>query len=203
MRARSSILLAFLLLSLPASASAQTSASAWSLRVRAVMSGSSDDAASGGYTIYSGFALEAAVVRRVSDAFALELALRTESREVEGPEGPGGRPPLGSLEVLPLTLSAQWRPRGSTDASWQPYVGAGVNVTAVWEKSGALDSSNLSPRVGPAVVLGSDWRLTDRSTLNLDVRWNTLTLEIDDFIQPPPSVKVDPLAIGLGVGLRF
>jgi len=166
--------------------------------VRAVLSGSSDTDVAGGYTVYSGVALEAAVVRRVSDGFALELSVRTESREVTGPTRN-----LGSLEMIPLTLSGQWRPRGSGGAPWQPYLGAGVNVTGTWEKSGDLDSAHVAPKVGPALVLGSDWSLGDRSTLNLDVRWNPLRVEMDHIPSPPPSIKVDPLAMALGVGVRF
>ena len=185
---------------LPAPSVAQvvSADSPWGLRVRAVLSGSSDKDTAGGYTVYSGVALEAALVRRVSDGFALELSMRTESREVTGPARN-----LGSLEMIPLTVSGQWRPRGSGDAPWQPYLGAGVNVTGTWEKSGDLDSAHVTPKVGPALVVGSDWLLGGRSTLNLDVRWNTLRVEMDHIPSPPPSIKVDPLALGVGVGVRF
>ncbi|HKJ02798.1 MAG TPA: hypothetical protein VJ997_10095, partial [Longimicrobiales bacterium] len=71
------------LLSLPAPAAAQTGgtgSSPWALRLRAVISGDSHDSEPVGYKIYSGLALEAAVVRHVSDVASLELSLRAESR---------------------------------------------------------------------------------------------------------------------------
>jgi outer membrane protein len=57
--------------------------------------------------------------------------------------------------------------------------------------------------VGPALQLGTDYALSDRTVLNLDVRWHTMTVEIEDFASPVPSVQIDPLILGLGVGVRF
>ena len=71
------------------------------------------------------------------------------------------------------------------------------------EKSGPLDSTNIAPTVGPAVVLGIDRRLTRASTVTVDARWNTLSVDIDDFGPTAPAVKIDPLTLGIGVGLHF
>lgn len=101
----------------------------WSLRIRAVISGDSHDSDPAGYRIYSGVALEAAVVRRLTEVASLELSLRTESREVEGPTGGSGDHRLGSLEMLPLTLTGRWHPRRRGEGDLQPYVGAGINFT--------------------------------------------------------------------------
>ncbi len=174
----------------------------WELRVRAVLSGSTDHSDPPGYTIYSGLGLEVAVLRRLSDAFAVELAARTESREVTGPQGSGDHR-LGSMEMIPLNLSLAWRPRGRSDADFQPYLGAGVNFTHVWEKSGALDSTSPPPTLAPLIQMGADWAVAGRTAINLDVRWNPQTVEIRDFVAPTPSLSLDPLALGLGLTVRF
>ncbi|HSW29218.1 MAG TPA: OmpW family outer membrane protein [Longimicrobiales bacterium] len=174
----------------------------WGLRVRAVLSGSTHHSDPPGYTIYSGLGLELALVRRLGDAFAVELAARTESREVTGPEGSGDHR-LGSMEMIPLNLSLAWRPRGRSDADLQPYLGAGVNVTHVWEKSGALDSTNPPPSLAPLIQMGTDWAVARRTAINLDVRWNPQTVEIRDFVVPTPTLPLDPLALGLGLTVRF
>lgn len=173
----------------------------WTLRVRAVVSGTSHDSEPPGWTIYSGIGLEAAVARRLGEVAALELAFRTESREVEA----DGEVPshLGSLEVLPLTLMVQWRPRGRGEAVVQPYLGAGLALTTTWEKTGALDSTDVPPSVDPAVQAGLDWGLSWRTALNLDVRWNPFTARVEHFATPDPSVSVDPMTFGLGMGVRF
>lgn len=193
----------FLLPSVVTAQQAVHAASPWSLRVRAVLSGNSYESEPAGYKLYSGLGLEAAVARRLGDALSVEVSLRTESREMEGPRVAGADHRLGSLEMLPVTAALLWLPRGRSGAALQPYLGAGVNLTATWEKSGALDSANIAPTVGPAIQLGADWSLTDRTTLDLDVRWHTMTVDIEDFGATVPSVKVDPLVLGLGLGVRF
>jgi len=167
------------------------------VKVRATLSGSSDASEPGTYGIYSGVALDVAFLRDLRP-FALELSVRTESREVEGP-GPG--PNLGSLEMLPVGLALQWRPRSNGDDAFQPYVGLGVTSTITWEKSGALDSIDIPLHVGPTVQLGLDHRLFAGTSLNVDVRWGTLRVDLTELDPDAAEVKVDPLV--LGVGLAF
>ncbi|MGD2067189.1 MAG: OmpW family outer membrane protein [Gemmatimonadota bacterium] len=196
------VLLALGLLPGPGAAQApDDSQGPWTLRIRAVISGTSHDSEPEGWTIYSGIGLEAAVARRLGDMAALESSLRTESREVEAT----GEVPshLGSLEVLPLTLLVQWWPRAGGEAEVQPYLGAGLAPTATWEKTGALDSTDVRPSLDPAVQAGLDWGLSRRTALNLDVKWNPFTARIRDFATPDPSVSVDPMTFGLGLGVRF
>ena len=97
MRARVPAFVAIFLL-VPTLLTAQSAAEVrgpWSLRVRAVMSGTSYESQPEGYQIYSGFGLEAALVRHVSEVVDLEISLRTESREVEGPRDGGVEHRLG------------------------------------------------------------------------------------------------------------
>lgn len=192
------------LLALPTALAAQQARSTdpWTLRLRAAISGTSYDSEPTGYKIYSGIGLEGAVQRRLGAVTALELSFRTESREVTGPEGAGDNR-LGSLEMFPVTLLARWVPRGRGDGAFQPYLGAGAALTTTWEKSGALDSSDTRAAVSPALGLGTDFALSPRTVLNLDVKWNTFTARITKFRTPEPAVKIDPLTFGVGFGVRF
>lgn len=190
---RASWLLTFLL-GAETAVSAQE-ASDYQVKIRATLRGSSDTGEADAYAIYSGVALDVAFVRRFGD-FAAELSLRTESREVEAP---ADGPHLGSLEMLPVGLTVQWRPR-SGGGAFQPYVGAGVSSTYTWEKSGALDSIDVPLHVGPLVQLGFDHRLSPRAALNVDVRWGTLRVDLTELDPSAPEVKVDPLVFGLGLG---
>ncbi len=205
MLARRLAVLGFVLL--PATLSAQQAATSptnpWTLRLRAAISGTSHDSQPAGYKIYSAIALEAALERRVSDVASLELSLRTESREVLGPTDAGADNRLGSLEMLPLTLLGRWRPRGGRAGAFQPYLGAGAALTATWEKSGALDSSDVPASLRPALGLGTDYEISPRVVLNADVKWNPLTARVVNFRTPEPTVKIDPMTFGLGMGVRF
>ncbi len=57
--------------------------------------------------------------------------------------------------------------------------------------------------VHPALGFGGDWALSDRLVLNLDVQWHPLTARIARFRSPEPTVRVDPVTLGAGVGVRF
>jgi outer membrane protein W len=185
---------------LPADEPAPIAQQAWTLRTRAFMSGSSTHSDPAGYTVYSGIGVEAGVARQLGRALALELALRTESREVDVASGTGTDTRLGSLELLPIFLTVQYSPLAG---AFRPYAGAGVNLTVCWEKSGALDDTQVSPSVGPALQAGLDVALSQTLYLNVDVKWNLLRMNITAQGTKLATLEVDPLTLGLGVGVRL
>jgi outer membrane protein W len=173
----------------------------WTFSTRLIATGSSDESEPPGFKVYSAFTLEAALRRSLGHHLAAEATIRTESREVDSLVTVGEDQRLGSLELLPVNLLLQFRV--PTHGRLEPYVGAGVNLTVAWEKSGALDSVDMAGSVGPALQVGADWALSSRALLNLDIRWNTLTADLDNDGARLASLKVDPLSLGLGVGFRF
>jgi len=175
---------------------------AWRALARVALSGNSHASTPEGYEIYSGIALEAVIGRRLTDVVAVELSVRTESREVEGPPTLADRA-LGSLEMIPANLTVQWRPLDATDAVFQPYAGAGFNLTAVWEKSGALDSTDSPLSTNPVGQLGAVIRVGERAVLTMDVKWHPMDIEIEGFGDPIPRIEVDPLTLGIGMGFTF
>ena len=76
-------------------------------------------------------------------------------------------------------------------------------MTLVWEKSGFLDTLDVPVQVDPGIQLGLDWVLSPAAILNLDLRWNTLTLDIESDDQRLARLLVDPITFGLGVGFHF
>lgn len=188
----------------------------WLFATRLIASGTSDESDPEGITIYSGVALEAALRRDLGRRFAAELSLRTESREVDRDTGAAEVERLGSLELLPLTLTCQYHP--DMRGRFHPYVGAGVNFTAAWEMSGFLDTYDVEPHIGPALQAGVDIRLGSSpgvhvpgldvtvgpsAMLNVDVRWNGLTADITHGEEDFASVKVDPMTLGVGIAFAF
>ena len=57
--------------------------------------------------------------------------------------------------------------------------------------------------LNPAVGLGADYELSNRLVLNLDVKWNPQTARLTNLRTPDPTVKIDPMTFGLGLGVRF
>ncbi|HET7469266.1 MAG TPA: OmpW family outer membrane protein [Gemmatimonadales bacterium] len=173
----------------------------WTFTTRVVATGSSDESQPPGYKVYSAFTIEAALRRSLGRLLAAEATVRTESREVDSLVPAGQDRRLGSLELLPMSVLLQLRV--PTHGRVAPYVGAGVNLTVAWEKSGALDSVDMAGSVGPAVQAGADWAVSPRVLLNLDLRWNAFTADLNTGGARLASLKVDPLSLGFGVGFRF
>lgn len=202
MRVLSLIWTTIALIALPTYASAQAdTAGPWQLRTRVVLTGSSDESEPAGYQVYSALALEAAVRRAIGNTVALELSVRTESREVDLDRGGAEPEPQGSAELIPVTLTCLYTPRLA--GAIRPYAGLGVNATITWEKSGALNSADLTPEIGPALQLGSDWVLTPRALLNFDVRWNRLRPDLERAGQHLARLTWDTPALGIGVGVTL
>lgn len=112
----------------------------------------------------------------------------------------------GSFRHLPPTLTLQYHVL--PDGQFRPYIGAGINYTRI-------SSDNLNvPGVtklhlendswGGALQAGFDVKLSNNLFLNLDVKKIWIRSDVTaPGLGKLSAVKVDPLAVGLGLGWRF
>ncbi len=190
----------------PAAAFAQSAPpeSPWSSRTRIQLSGTSASSDPEGYHVYSGIPIELSVRRDVGRRFSWELSGALESREIDfdGAMIAAGGINLGSVQTLPLNVMLLVRPWGGGRV--KPYLGAGLNATFLYEKSGMLDSTDLTPGIGLAVQGGLDIAVGRRGLVNLDLRWNQLEtdLEGEDGTRIA-RLTIHPLTVGVGLGFRF
>ncbi len=175
----------------------------WTIKTSFVLSGSSDNSDPDGYKVYSALSVEPAVVRRLSKTLAIELSVRTESHEVDAIDFSGANiyVPLGSIELLPVNFLLIYHI--PITSSIHPYAGAGLNSTFCWEKSGWLNSTDLTPSFGPAIHLGMDVNLSSNMFFNFNLGWNKLQTEIEDWGFENVTLNIDPLSLKLGVGFNF
>lgn len=119
-----------------------------------------------------------------------------------------GTLPLGSVRLLPPTLTAQWH--FAPQSVINPYVGAGINYTFFYGVKGStlpiIYSTHYSDGVGAALQAGADVHLTGNWYFNLDVK--KLFLETDVTLgtavgQVKAKVNLDPWLVGAGFGYRF
>lgn len=112
---------------------------------------------------------------------------------------------IGTFKHLPPTLTLQYH--FLPDASFRPYVGAGVNYTRISNVNinvpgvGALDLERSS--TGLALQLGFDYALAKDLTVNLDVKKLQLSADVKAGGTKVSEVHLDPWLIGIGVGKRF
>lgn len=154
----------------------------------------------------------------ITKNIAAELILATGSKHDVSVKGDSvGVVPnqlLGSVDLLPPTLTVQWH--FNPDQTIDPYVGAGVNYTAFLDRKlnvrqGLLSGTHKikvdSDSWGWALQAGVDINLKDGWLINADVKY--ITLDTDVKLKTGGSwtkiddLDINPWVFGIGIGKKF
>lgn len=116
---------------------------------------------------------------------------------------------LGKFDALPPTLTLQYH--FAPDAAFRPYVGAGINYTAITNvKLNNLNaitgtgSSLSADSWGGALQIGFDYKIGQNSYINFDLK--KVYIQADAKVSglgKVSTVKLDPVLLGIGYGFRF
>jgi len=153
----------------------------------------------------------------LTDKVGIELLAATPFSHDVGVAGmPGGfsdlNGKLGEIKHLPPTLSVVYYPLDSK-ATFQPYVGAGVNYTWFFDdklsssaESKGFNGLDMKDSWGLAFQVGADYMLTDSLMINAQVRY----IDIDTTgttsyggAKVKVDVDVDPMVYMVGLGYKF
>lgn len=154
--------------------------------------------------------------KNIATELILALGTRHDVSISGDSAGVVGNQRLGSVNLLPPTLTVQWH--FNPDQTFDPYVGAGINATFMLDRnlrfeSGAtagekirLDRSSF----GPALQAGIDVNLKDGWLLNADVKyvWLDSDVEMKSATTANRWAKIDaldinPWVVSVGIGKRF
>ncbi len=130
--------------------------------------------------------------------------------------GTVGNQKLGSVNLLPPTLVAQWH--FNPDQTIDPYVGAGFNYTNFLDKKlsirqGALAGTKIrvdNDSFGLALQAGVDINLQDGWLVNFDAKYIRIGTDVE--LKNPlnagkwtkiDSLDINPWIIGFGIGKKF
>lgn len=123
---------------------------------------------------------------------------------------------LGSALLLPPTLMFQYHHQFGE--VFKPYVGAGVNYTMFLDvKNGVAQKVKYEDKFGWGFQLGFDIDLSEKFFINVDFKKlfleTNVTVDASNLLPAstpagtqldiPAKVKLDPMLIGFGVGMRF
>lgn len=152
--------------------------------------------------------------------FAVELILGTAKHNVStvasdisaigGPES--FNVDLGSVYLLPPTLTAQYHFFPTQDKMFKPYVGAGVNYTIFYnvKEGNVVRGISYDNTIGFAAQFGFDLFFNDKFFINADVKKLFLKTDVNvdasnlaEGLSIPAEVTINPWIIGLGFGMRF
>lgn len=146
-----------------------------------------------------------------TEHFAAELILGTAKHDVKAINTLAGDVNLGSVWLLPPTLTAQYHFYTSDQKVFKPYIGAGVNYTLFYNvKSGDVAGVDYDNALGYAAQVGFDLMLDDTFFINLDVKRLFLSTDVTvdasnlaPGLSIPAEVDINPWLIGVGVGMKF
>ncbi|MQP25762.1 outer membrane beta-barrel protein [Flavobacterium sp. LMO8] len=146
-----------------------------------------------------------------TEHFAAELILGTAKHDVKAINTAAGDVNLGSVWLLPPTLTAQYHFYTSDQKVFKPYIGAGVNYTLFYNvKSGGVAGIEYDNALGYAAQVGFDLMLDDTFFINLDVKRLFLSTDVTvdasnlaPGLSIPAEVDINPWLIGVGVGMKF
>ncbi|MEM6537654.1 MAG: OmpW family outer membrane protein [Pseudomonadota bacterium] len=161
--------------------------------------------------VTNGYSPEFDITYFFTDNIAAELIAATTAHNVVG-EGALDGIEIAELMVLPPTLTLQYH--FAPGASFQPYVGVGVNFSTFYSVDAANDLVNavgptdvdLDDSFGVAFQAGFDIPINERWSVNADVKYiqidTTATLNTGGAINTV-DVDLDPIVAGIGIGYRF
>lgn len=146
-----------------------------------------------------------------TEHFAAELILGTAKHDVKAINTAAGDVNLGSVWLLPPTLTAQYHFYTSDEKVFKPYIGAGINYTLFYNvKSGDVAGVDYDNALGYAAQVGFDLMLNDKFFINVDAKRLFLSTDVTvdasnlaPGLSIPAEVDINPWLLGIGVGMKF
>lgn len=140
-----------------------------------------------------------------TDNIAVEVIAATTSHDVKDKNSTLGNVNLGSVDLLPPTVTLQYH--FMPKKRFSPYVGAGLNYTFFYNEDapgGAVTSIDYENGFGYALQAGLDYNIDGNWYLNADVKklWLNTDVKINGGAITA-DVDLDPWIVGVGVGYKF
>jgi outer membrane protein len=135
----------------------------------------------------------------IRDELGIELILGTSRHQVTSSLGG-----LGGVNVLPPTLLLQYHFNHA--GRIRPYLGAGLNYTLFYNNGLSAGGQPISIRnhsFGPALQAGIDVQVTKTLFVNADIKKIWMHTDASLGGQSLGRLSIDPVIVGLGVGMKF
>ncbi|QEL57639.1 OmpW/AlkL family protein [Chromobacterium paludis] len=138
----------------------------------------------------------------ITNNIGAELILGTSRHKITANGGD-----IGKVSVLPPTLTLQYH--FMPEATFRPYVGAGLNYTRFYSSGLSALGTPLSVKnnsFGPALQAGADIAINKDWFFNVDVKklWIQTDVTADKLAGAKlGTLHVDPWVFGIGIGTKF
>ncbi|CAB3808347.1 OmpW/AlkL family protein [Paraburkholderia fynbosensis] len=135
----------------------------------------------------------------IRDELGVELILGTPRHQVTSSLGG-----LGGVNLLPPTLLLQYHFNHA--GRIRPYLGAGLNYTLFYNNglsAGGQPIAISNHSFGPALQAGIDVQVTKTLFVNADIKKIWMHTDASLGGQSLGRLSIDPVIVGLGVGMKF
>ncbi|SIT39013.1 OmpW family protein [Paraburkholderia ribeironis] len=135
----------------------------------------------------------------IRDELGIELILGTSRHQLTSSLGG-----LGGVNVLPPTLLLQYHFNHA--GRIRPYLGVGLNYTLFYNNglnAGGQPISISNHSFGPALQAGVDVQVTRSLFVNADIKKVWMHTDASLGGQSLGRLSIDPVIVGVGVGMRF
>ncbi len=145
----------------------------------------------------------------ITDNIATELVLALGTRhDVKiKPIASSNNSDLGSINVLPPTLTFQWH--FNPDKSFDPYLGVGATYARVMDNRLNLCCTNNLPihvernNFGPTIQAGFEFNFNEKYLFNLDLKRSWIKADVKTGDNLIDKLDINPWIASFGVGMRF
>lgn len=140
----------------------------------------------------------------LTDNIAFELIAATTKHNVKATGTSLGTVDLGSVGLLPPTLTAQYH--FMPKSAFSPYVGAGLTYAVFYNEdrpSTVVNSIHYDNAWGYALQVGFDYSIGGNWYFNADVKKIFLNTDVAVNNNIKADVDIDPWVVGVGVGYKF
>ena len=203
------LLLSAIATSLLAAAPAAAEQGDWLIRLRGLHvmpnEGATIDPIGGDVDIDTSIVPELDISYYFAPAWSVELILGVTPHDVMAVNTIAGDVDLGSVTLLPPTLTLQYH--FNANGRVRPYVGAGVNFTHFFNEdlpAGSIATSiDYDDSFGLAAQAGIDFDINDVWFFNADVKKIDINTDVTINGTIQADVDIDPWVFGIGFGRRF
>jgi outer membrane protein len=135
----------------------------------------------------------------IRDQWGVELFLSTFWRHDLEVRSPSGAARLGTIKLLPPTVSLQYH--FNPEGRFRPYAGLGLNYTFLSDES--PEALGVGNSIGPAAQLGFDVQVSKRLFVNVSARYIDIDGDARLGATSLGSVEVDPFIYGMHFGYKL
>ena len=145
------------------------------------------------------------VTHFLTDQISVETMLGVAKYNVQLDDSALGNMDVGTVKKLPAALTFQFHPASS--GKFRPYIGAGASYTMFFDERPGRSITDVEYRDEWGIIFqaGFNYYLDSRFSVNVDAKKFIIEtdMKMNNGTINARNVSIDPLMVGVGIGINF